>query len=203
MTPLLHFENTTIVHQGKVILRDLTLHVSEGQKLLIDGPSGCGKSSLLRALLGFVEITEGTYTYRGQAMTPSQMNAFRQTTGFVPQELDVGSGPISAWTAELMQNETRFHEHLSDLHLDPTLLAKDLQQLSRGERQRLTLALVMSRRPSVFLLDEVTSSLQTDLKQRLADQFAQMTGVTVIAISHDPAWQDHLGFEHCTLDARS
>ena len=167
------------------------MSIHRGQKHLITGGSGSSKSTLLRALIGFAEIANGRYFYQNLPMTPECMIDFRSATGFVPLELDVGRGSVDAWVQEFVPRDAhslgRFREQCDFLQLTEHNLKQDLPQLSRGERQRLTLALVLTRQPSVLLLDEATSALSAELKQIVADHCASLNKTTIISVSHDSA----------------
>ncbi len=95
MPPLLELRQAVFGNAGQAaLIGSLDLVVESGEKWLIEGPSGSGKSSLLCGLLGFLTLTPGDFWIRGEAATPHRLWALRGETGYVPQELSVGVGPV-------------------------------------------------------------------------------------------------------------
>jgi len=81
---------------------------------------------------------------------------------------------------------------------DEKLLDKTIYDLSGGERQRLGLIMAIMLNRPVYLLDEITSALDTELKERVAEYFAK-TDNTVIAVSHDDVWMKTGNFRKVVL----
>ncbi|MFE2296521.1 ABC transporter ATP-binding protein [Streptomyces sp. NPDC059452] len=178
-----------------------TLSIDPGEFIVLLGPSGCGKSTVLRMIAGLEEISEGELLLdgayanhippreRGMAMVfqnfalyPSMTN--RANIGF-PLKLENpredNSARIEA-TARMLGIE-----HILDRY--PA-------QLSGGERQRVAMGRAISRRPSVFLMDEPLSNLDAKLRNHLRAEIALLTrelGVTTVYVTHDQAEAMSLG----------
>lgn len=153
----------------------LDLRLERGQTLAVRGPSGSGKSQLLRQLAGLDSDSRQGVAQVGDVLcrdrTFEQWNAFEWRTEvcFVPQQaprLEGTPGECAARIASFRQQVARESE-------DPLLLAERFgiertqwdqpwSELSVGERQRSLLAIMLSRRPSVVLLDEPTAALDED-----------------------------------------
>lgn len=184
---------------AQALVGPLDWTIEEGGKHLIEGPSGCGKTSLIRGLLGFLPLLQGEYRFQGRVLTGKAMGQLRADAGYVSQELAVGTGPVRAWLDEFLPNSLALLKaSLSTFQLPATALEKSLEDLSRGERQRLIMAAVTARQPRIYFLDEVTSALNRDLHQSVMDFFAQ-TDATVIAIAHDPGWRERPEFTAFSL----
>ncbi len=184
----------------KAITAPVSLTLAPGDKVLLSGPSGCGKTSVLRGMLGFLSLHAGVFLLDGTPATVSAIWQWRQRVAYVPQELDLGrSCQVNAWLNESLGGVAEVHE--SDLHrveLGPAILTKSLDEISRGERQRLAILLALAQRREVVILDEVTSALNETLCNRVIDWFAQQEAC-VIAVSHDAAWQRHGSFRAVTF----
>ncbi|MEU0305598.1 ABC transporter ATP-binding protein [Streptomyces cyaneofuscatus] len=178
-----------------------TLSIEPGEFVVLLGPSGCGKSTVLRMIAGLEEISEGELLLDGEfanhipprergmamvfqsfALYPSMTN--RANIGF-PLKLENpredNSARIEA-TARMLGIE-----HVLDRY--PA-------QLSGGERQRVAMGRAISRRPSVFLMDEPLSNLDAKLRNHLRAEIALLTkelGVTTVYVTHDQAEAMSLG----------
>lgn len=175
--------------EDQAITGPINLTVEPGEKILLDGPSGAGKTSLLRGILGFLPLIGGAYLYEGVATNKHTIWALRQVTSYITQELAVGSGPVHAWLRECLPAHTDIHEaDLAKFHLSASILENSLADLSRGERQRLAMVAGRLRNPKLYLLDEVTSALNAELRRGVIRHFSEVEA-TVIVVSHDDDWR--------------
>ncbi|QIP87255.1 ABC transporter ATP-binding protein [Streptomyces sp. Tu 2975] len=180
---------------------NFSLGVRPGEFLVLLGPSGCGKSTVLRMIAGLEDITEGELLLDGEyandipprerdmamvfqnfALYPSMTN--RQNIGF-PLKLEnprADRNPRVEATARMLGIED--------------ILDRFPAQLSGGERQRVAMGRAISRRPSVFLMDEPLSNLDAKLRNHLRAEIARLTaelGVTTVYVTHDQAEAMSLG----------
>ncbi|MEU1280466.1 ABC transporter ATP-binding protein [Streptomyces sp. NPDC005805] len=178
-----------------------SLTVEPGEFLVLLGPSGCGKSTVLRMIAGLEDITEGELLLDGEyandipprdrdmamvfqnfALYPSMTN--RENIGF-PLKLEnprADRNPRVEATARMLGIED--------------LLDRLPGQLSGGERQRVAMGRAISRRPSVFLMDEPLSNLDAKLRNHLRAEIARLTaelGVTTVYVTHDQSEAMSLG----------
>ncbi len=182
-------------------LRDLSLHVNEGEFLLVVGPSGSGKSTLLRCLNGLVPHFYGG-TFRGRvkvagrdpvAIGPRGMS---DLVGFVFQD------PEAQFVVDTVEDELAFA--MENLALPQALMRKRVEEvldqlgiaalrarrvstLSGGEKQRVAIAAVLTLQPRVLVLDEPTSQLDPQAAEEvlvILRQLNQDLGLTVILSEH-------------------
>ena len=193
--PYIIFENTTLGYGSKVILRDLTFTIEEGDYFGIVGPNGAGKTTILRAILGVLKPLSGTVRFKSSSGEQLRIGYVPQRDtiddvlpvhgrrsgddGTLPGAWDVSSSlcnrPISAVAKSLD------HVGMSDLagHI--------FKDLSGGQKQRVLIARALASDPTVLVLDEPTNGMDLpsrfsilDLTRRLHDQ----DGLTVIIVSH-------------------
>lgn len=166
---------------GRTILRDLTLHVAPGDRLLIAGPTGAGKSTLIRALAGIWPFGAGT------VRTPAGR------TLFVPQRPYLPNGTL-ARSLSFPYGEAidpdRLRAVLDDIGLGRLRDRLDAaepwdRELSPGEQQRLAFARCILLRPDTVILDEATSSLDEDYEALMYRRLlAELPRVMLISVGH-------------------
>lgn len=186
---------------GYHAVRNLSITVARGEFLVLLGPSGCGKSTVLRLIAGLEDITDGELFLAGDLanhMTPSERDMAMVFQNF------------ALYPSMTARENIRFPLRLQDPRgdADPAVTAtahmlaiEDLLdrrpgQLSGGERQRVAMGRAISRRPSVFLMDEPLSSLDAKLRGQLRAEIARLTkdlGVTTVYVTHDQAEAMSLG----------
>lgn len=177
-------------------VRGVDLSVAPGEILALLGPSGCGKSSLLSAVVGIVEPASGTVGWDGRDLT--RVPVHRRSFGMVFQDgqlfphLSVGAnvafGLRMAGVAR-GERETRVAELLATVGLDG-YADRGVTELSGGQRQRVALARSLAPRPRLLALDEPLSSLDAELRTRLAvdvRDILRAEGTTGLVVTHDPA----------------
>ncbi|WNM27052.1 ABC transporter ATP-binding protein [Demequina capsici] len=177
-------------------VRGASLHVGPGETVALLGPSGCGKSSLLGAVVGIVEPASGSVSWNDEDLTTTRVH--RRRFGMVFQDgqlfphLDVagniGFGPLMAGMAADARRD-RVAELLAVVGLEG-LGERAVTELSGGQRQRVALARSLAARPRLLALDEPLSSLDADLRRRLAvdvRDILRSQGVSALLVTHDPA----------------
>lgn len=175
----------------------LDLSIPARQMTALVGPSGAGKSTVGDLLLGLLSPTEGTVLVDGEVLAGAQLNAWRQSIGYVPQEPflfhDTVRGNLlwakpDATEAELQAvlQAAAAEEFVTRLPqgLD-TVVGDRGVRLSGGERQRLTLARALLRRPTLLLLDEATNALDPVNEQLIQQAIERLHGeLTLVIIAH-------------------
>ena len=197
--PTIQLHDTVFGHANTSVVGPISLTIAPGDKILLDGPSGSGKTSLLRGILGFLQRLEGSYQINDADASPSAIWRLRQQTGYISQELHLGTGLVREWLKEALPPTRELHEtDLSRFHLTNVVLEQSLEDLSRGERQRLALVAMLACDPKLYLLDEVTSALNESLRNLVVTHISR-SQATVVVISHDEIWKESEAFRTCSL----
>ena len=192
---MIDIENITIVYGSQVVVRDFSMSVSAGEKVVIAGASGSGKSSILRSLLGFVVPDEGRISVDSRLIDEKTVWSLRRRISYVGQEPNLGEGTVHeviercfSFKANhpLRENMSRLGGLLGQFSLDESILAKDASALSGGEKQRVALILALLLDRPVLLLDEISSALDRQCTQATADHL-RGSDKTVLLITHDEA----------------
>lgn len=170
------------------------LSVATGEVVALLGPSGCGKSSLLGAIVGVIEPTAGSITFDGEDVTraPIHERGFGlvfQDGQLFPHLSVAGNVAYGVHKEPRPQRERRVSELLELVGLGG-LGDRKITELSGGQRQRVALARSLAPRPRLLCLDEPLSSLDAELRERLADDLREVfaaSGITALMVTHDSA----------------
>lgn len=179
---------------GALAVDDFSLHVDDGELMVLVGPSGCGKSTVLRLLAGLEDPTGGTIRIGAQvvnALTPQQRNVAMvfQDYALYPF-MDVRKNiefPLKMRRMAAAEMERRVDAMAQLLSLAP-LLGRLPKQLSGGQRQRVAMARALVREPAVSLLDEPLSNLDAKLRVQVRAEIAELQhriGTTMLYVTHD------------------
>ena len=187
------------------VLKDINLHVDQGEYLAIMGPSGSGKSTLMNIIGCLDKPTKGSFVLNGQDMLKlkeSKMADVRlynlgfvfQTFQLLPKETAIENVALPLIYAKVARKERICRAEaaltkvgLSDrLHFQPN-------QLSGGQKQRVAIARAMVNNPKILLADEPTGALDSKSSKQVLELFEQLNaeGVTVIMITHDSGVAQH------------
>lgn len=194
--------------QGKLtvpVLKDVSLHVEEGEYVAIMGPSGSGKSTLMNIVGCLDRPTSGTYELAGEDVLSLNENKLADVRlnkiGFVFQNfqllprmtaLDNVALPLVYAGVRKKARRERAREVLIRVGLEERVSFTPTQ-LSGGQKQRVAIARAMVNKPKILLADEPTGALDSKSSAQVMDLFAQLNaeGVTVVMITHDPGIAGH------------
>ncbi len=192
------FENVTFAYEpGKPVLDNVSLTVPAGKTMALVGPSGSGKSTLLNLVLRFFDPQNGRVLIDGQDITQVTIDSLRRATALVTQEpvlFDDSVGANIAYGAEGVDNEqlvkaaeaAAAHNFIVNMSKGyETSVGEAGNMLSGGERQRIAIARAILKNAPILLLDEPTSSLDSEAEVKVRDALNQlMQGRTVLMIAH-------------------
>jgi ABC-type multidrug transport system fused ATPase/permease subunit len=179
------------------VLKDVNFKAEFGQKIAIVGPSGAGKSTISSLLLRFYDITSGEILVDGKNIYDYDLENLRGNMSIVPQDVILFGGTIKeniaygkpdATDEEIMlaakqANALNFVEGFPEKF--ETLVGERGVKLSGGQRQRIAIARALLKNPSILILDEATSSLDSESEKLVQEALeVLMEGRTSIIIAH-------------------
>ena len=197
----LDFEEVTFEHRtaNRPALRDVSFGIARGETVAFVGPSGAGKTTLVKLLVGLYQPQEGLIRYNDIDAAQIDPDELRTQIGFVTQDTQLFSGSIrenllfvrpDASDAECLEVLHRSAADSllarADKGLD-TLIGEGGVKVSGGEKQRLSIARALLRRPHLLVFDEATSSLDSITEEeitRTIRDVGQRTDVITILIAH-------------------
>ncbi len=194
------FDNVTFGYPDKEpILKNVSFEINPGEIVTLVGKTGAGKSTIIKLLYRLYDVLEGTIIINGKQIKEVQRLSLAQLFGVVPQDpvllnksiahnIAYGSPTASSkQIAEIAQQAQlkTFIETLPKKY--ETTVGEQGIQLSRGERQRIALARVLLKNPSMYIFDEATASLDEQTKKCVLENIQKKCyGKTTLIITHQP-----------------
>lgn len=192
------FDDVTFAYSEKrKILSHFSLAIAAHEKVAFVGPSGAGKSTTVKLLMRFFNVSEGAITIDGTDISTVTQESLRHHVALVPQDTvlfhrslmeNIRYGRRDATDAEVIEaaRKAHCHEFISNLANGyGTLVGERGVKLSGGERQRVAIARAILRDAPILVLDEATSSLDSESEALIQDALRElMKGKTVIVIAH-------------------
>lgn len=184
-------------HVDTPILTQFNLTIAPGERVALVGQSGGGKSTIVKALFRFMDIQGGSITVDGQNIARVTQDSLREQISLVPQEPilfhrslleNIRYGKLNATEAEVIAAAklAHCHEFIETFeHTYDTFVGERGVKLSGGERQRVAIARAILKNAPILVLDEATSSLDSESEYYIQDALKTlMKGKTTIVIAH-------------------
>ena len=189
------------------VLRDVTLQVNKGEKVVVCGPSGSGKSTMIRCINRLEEHQAGRIVVDGTELTSDVKNvdAVRREVGMVFQHFNLFPhltvlenltlAPIWVRRIPKAQAEETAMHYLNRVRI-PEQAGKYPGQLSGGQQERVAIARALCMKPQVMLFDEPTSALDPEMVKEVLDTMVSLAreGMTMICVTHE------MGFARAVAD---
>lgn len=194
----IEIKNVSFSYNPEVpLIQGLDLSVKPGQRIAIVGPTGCGKTTFINLLMRFYDVTNGEILIDGRDIRDMKRKNLRSLYGMVLQDTWIFTGTVreniaygkpDATDEEIVRAAKTANAHSFIKRLEngyDTMLTDDGGSLSQGQKQLLSIARIMLTDPTMLILDEATSSIDTMTEQRIQKAFAAlMKGRTSFIIAH-------------------
>lgn len=179
------------------LIEHFSLEVQTGQRIAIVGPTGCGKTTLINLLMRFYDVGGGAIRMDGTDIREMQRTALRRSIGMVLQDTWLVTGTVrenialGRPDATMEQVTAAAKAAFADGFIRQlpqgydTVLQSDNEMLSQGQKQLLSIARIMLCEPTVLILDEATSSIDTRTEAKIQEAFEKlMVGKTSFVVAH-------------------
>lgn len=196
---ILELKKVSKDYNGRQAVKDFSIEVAQGERIVILGPSGCGKSTVLRLLAGFIAPDTGTIVIDGETVAAGGQN-FKEpeerNLGMVFQDLALWPHltvkgnlefGLKAEGIPVKEREGRINEILKLIQMEEYIHARPAN-LSGGQQQRVALARALVMYPKILLMDEPLSSLDFELNIQLRKEILriqQQIGFTLVYVTHN------------------
>ena len=182
---------------NKPLIQDLNVSVRPGQRIAIVGPTGCGKTTLINLLMRFYDVQKGAIWFDDHDIREITRHSLRTSYGMVLQDTwlkaatvkeNIAYGKPDATDEEIIEAAKKAYAYNFILQMPEgydTILAEGGGNLSQGQKQLLCIARILLCSPSVLILDEATSSIDTMTELRVQKAFETlMKGRTSFIVAH-------------------
>jgi ATP-binding cassette subfamily B protein len=192
------FKNITFAYRNsRIIIKDLSLYIPAGKTIAVVGSTGSGKSTLVKLLLRFYDVSNGSITIDGIDIQKLNLSDLRRSIGLVSQDVFLFHGTVAEniaygtfeATDEAIINAAKIaeaHDFITQLPQGyETIVGERGQKLSGGQRQRIAIARAVLKNPPILILDEATSAVDNETEAAIQRSLDKITvDRTTIAIAH-------------------
>lgn len=196
----LSFNNVEFAYPSRpelTVLNDISFDADAGQRVAIVGPSGSGKSTMAALILQFYHPQNGAISFDGKPSSDYSLTDIRNQVAIVPQDVllfggtikeNIAYGKLSATEDEIIQAAQRANAHAFIMSFPEgynTVVGERGVKLSGGQRQRIAIARALLKNPAILILDEATSSLDSESERLVQEALEElMKNRTSIIIAH-------------------
>jgi len=190
------FKNVSFSYEKEEVLRKISFSASQGEIIAIVGSSGAGKSTLVDLIPRFYDVTDGEILIDGENIKHIELHSLRSLMGIVTQDTFLFNDTVAAnisYGLEIDQDIVEEAAKAANAHDFIMKLPEGYNSqigengisLSGGQRQRIAIARALIKNPPILILDEATSSLDTESEKNVQEAIEQlMKNRTVIVIAH-------------------
>ncbi len=196
---IVKIDNVSRSYNKTPVIRDISLDIEKGERVVILGPSGCGKTTLLRMVAGFIHPDQGKVIIDGNVVADNGQSIIgpeSRQVGMVFQDLALWPHMSSYKNLEFGLKAKKIPKMERRKRIDTILEKVQMTrfknvcpgELSGGQQQRIALARALVMRPTILLMDEPLSSLDTDLSLTLRKEILRLQeelAITMIYVTHD------------------
>ena len=196
-TDIIQIENLNKWYGEFHVLKDISLQVRTGEKIVICGPSGSGKSTLIRCINALENYQSGSLTVQGVALTDNKdIRAVREDIGMVFQQFNLFPhltvlenlvlAPVRVRKTSEKEAEELAMYYLNKVKM-PEYTHKYPAQLSGGQQQRVAIARALCMKPKIMLFDEPTSALDPEMIGEVLETMTGLaaSGMTMLCVTHE------------------
>lgn len=203
--PLLELDHVSCGYDQKLILKNLSMSIHQGEMVAIVGENGAGKSTLIKLICGFIPLQNGRMQFKGNDLTKDSIKERADKIGYVMQNpnqmisqnivFDEVALGLKLRGVDQETIQQKVHEVLKICGLFP-FRNWPIQALSYGQKKRVTIASMLALEPEILILDEPTAGQDLAHYTQMMDFLEQLNrqGVTIILVTHDM----HLMLEYTT-----
>ena len=192
---MIHLNGIEVRFGDFTALKDINIHVKEGQFFTFLGPSGCGKTTTLRTITGFIEPAAGTVIVKDKDITHVPVE--KRNIGMVFQNYalfptmtvyeNIAFG-LRVKKMDKAEIDKLVREMAAKVDLTEVQLMRKVAELSGGQQQRVAIARALVTKPAIMCLDEPLSNLDAKLRVQLRNELKELQakfGITTIYVTHD------------------
>ncbi|MFK9071102.1 MULTISPECIES: iron efflux ABC transporter ATP-binding subunit FetA [Proteus] len=193
-TALLRLDKISYRVDNKTILDDINFELQPSEFKLITGPSGCGKSTLLKIVASLLSPTKGSIFFENKDYLTLSPEEYRQQVSYCTQtpmlfgETVYDNLKFPYFLRKLSVDDKKLAHNLDYFCLPESIMKKGINELSGGEKQRISLIRNLQFMPKILLLDEITSALDEDNKTKVNDvihHYVKDQDLAVLWVTHD------------------
>lgn len=193
-TSLLRLDKINYRVNDKTILDNISFELQPSEFKLITGPSGCGKSTLLKIVASLLSPTKGSIFFENKDYLTLSPEEYRQQVSYCTQtpmlfgETVYDNLKFPYFLRKISVDDKKLAHDLDYFCLPESIMKKGINELSGGEKQRISLIRNLQFMPKILLLDEITSALDEDNKAKVNDvihHYVKDQNLAVLWVTHD------------------
>lgn len=193
-TSLLRLDKVSYRIDNKTILDNINFELQPSEFKLITGPSGCGKSTLLKIVASLLSPTIGSIFFENKDYLTLSPEEYRQQVSYCTQtpmlfgETVYDNLKFPYFLRKLLVDDKKLAHDLDYFCLPESIMKKGINELSGGEKQRISLIRNLQFMPKILLLDEITSALDENNKTKVNDiihHYVKDQNLAVLWVTHD------------------
>lgn len=190
----IEFRGVSVSHGETCILDNITLRIAAGEKVGITGEVGSGKTTLIRLIPRLLQVADNTLFIDGRDINRISLSSLRRLIGYVPQEtflfsrsigenIAYGLGDLNGTAVAEVARQAGFSDDIDSFHDGlETLVGEKGVALSGGQKQRLALARALATGPSILLLDDPLSAVDSGLEDEILAELEKFYGDRTVLI---------------------